>query len=164
MAAKIGDLKSAASRKALDRQLHSTKLQAYRDKRISEHKYKGKYYGPDEFKGSLTTLKSWRAAGSPKNTKDFVGQSINIKDPRVGGWKSGTRPPVDPNYVGVPKKPTPAKPKYFDPKEWVDAEKARGAQPRTGGTVYSPSIVRKTPGPMFKTKDLIPKTRHLDNS
>lgn len=43
-----------------------------RYKRIAAGAYKGKYYGPDEFKGNLKLLKAWRVSGSPKDTKAFA--------------------------------------------------------------------------------------------
>jgi hypothetical protein len=100
------DFKDAASRRALDRQFSSTKLQAYRDKRISEHKFKGKYYGPDRFKGDLTSLKTWRAAGSPKNLKDFVKRPP--AEPRTGpgnsysDWLANEKALNDPSRKKIP--------------------------------------------------------------
>lgn len=47
-------------------------FRSYRNRRIKEHEFKGKYYGPDEFKGDLTKLSKWRAAGSPKDKSKFV--------------------------------------------------------------------------------------------
>jgi hypothetical protein len=45
---------------------------AMRADRIKSGRFKGKYYGPDEFKGNLKLLKAWRISGSPKDTKAFA--------------------------------------------------------------------------------------------
>lgn len=42
-----------------------------RKRRIASGDFKGKHYGPDEFKGNLAVLKAWRRAGSPKDTAGF---------------------------------------------------------------------------------------------
>lgn len=44
----------------------------YRQARMQKKDYKGKYYGPDEFKGNIQKLSKWRAAGSPKDKSKFA--------------------------------------------------------------------------------------------
>lgn len=44
----------------------------YRLNRRLRGDFKGKYYGPDEFKGDEKKLSAWRAAGSPKDKSRFV--------------------------------------------------------------------------------------------
>jgi hypothetical protein len=50
----------------------SGEMNAYRADRANRGNFKGDYYGPDAFKGNLTMVDKWRAAGSPKNTKAFA--------------------------------------------------------------------------------------------
>lgn len=45
------------------------RLENKRRERIKNKDYKGKYYGPDEFKGNMNMLRAWRAAGSPDSKK-----------------------------------------------------------------------------------------------
>jgi hypothetical protein len=45
------------------------RLEVRRRERIKNKDYKGKYYGPDEFKGNMNMLRAWRAAGSPDSKK-----------------------------------------------------------------------------------------------
>jgi hypothetical protein len=45
------------------------RLNNRRAARIKSKDFKGKYYGPDEFKGNLSILKAWRKAGSPNASK-----------------------------------------------------------------------------------------------
>lgn len=40
--------------------------------RIQQGAYKGRYYGPDAFKGDMNIQQAWRKAGSPKDTKAFA--------------------------------------------------------------------------------------------
>lgn len=47
-------------------------LYNYRLNRRLRGDFKGKYYGPDEFKGSEKKLAAWRAAGSPKDKSRFA--------------------------------------------------------------------------------------------
>lgn len=51
---------------------NETAFKNYRAKRIAEGDYKGKYYGPDEFKGDTKKLAAWRAAGSPKDKSKYA--------------------------------------------------------------------------------------------
>lgn len=47
-------------------------LWGYREKRKAAGNFKGKYYGPDVFKGDTAKLSKWRAAGSPKDKSKFA--------------------------------------------------------------------------------------------
>jgi hypothetical protein len=38
--------------------------------RIKNKQYKGKYWGPDEFKGDLDKVRAWEKAGRPKSAKE----------------------------------------------------------------------------------------------
>ena len=40
--------------------------------RISKKQYKGKYWGPDEFKGDLNKVREWEKAGRPKDRSAFM--------------------------------------------------------------------------------------------
>jgi hypothetical protein len=44
-------------------------LEARRRERIKKGDFKGKYYGPDVFKGDMNKLRAWRKAGSPDPKK-----------------------------------------------------------------------------------------------
>lgn len=50
----------------------SETIENYRNYRKANNQYKGKYYGPDVFKGNMSVLKAWRKAGSPKDVKAFA--------------------------------------------------------------------------------------------
>jgi hypothetical protein len=45
------------------------RLNNRRAARTKSGDFKGKYYGPDQFKGNMSILKSWRKAGSPDVNK-----------------------------------------------------------------------------------------------
>lgn len=65
--------RSSYNRKAKDSNMQdSVDVENYRKNRIANKEYKGKYYGPDAFKGDMNKLKAWRKAGSPKDVKAFA--------------------------------------------------------------------------------------------
>jgi hypothetical protein len=64
-------VKAAAERRST-REHQDYMDKVVRPKRIAEGKFKGKYYGPDEFKGDLKKLRAWREAGSPKDKSKFA--------------------------------------------------------------------------------------------
>jgi hypothetical protein len=47
-------------------------VQADRQKRIGMHQFKGKYWGPEEFKGDQKKIDAWKAAGKPKDRAAFA--------------------------------------------------------------------------------------------
>jgi hypothetical protein len=55
----------------------SETIENYRNYRKANNQYKGKYYGPDTFKGNMSLLKAWRKAGSPKDVKAFAKNNPN---------------------------------------------------------------------------------------
>lgn len=59
---------------------NETAYKQYRAKRRAEGDFKGKYYGPDEFKGDERMLAKWRASGSPKITKTLIKNYSKSKD------------------------------------------------------------------------------------
>lgn len=64
---------SSYSRKAKSASMQDSKdVESYRKNRMARGDYKGKYYGPDAFKGDMGKLKAWRKAGSPKDVTKFA--------------------------------------------------------------------------------------------
>lgn len=57
----------AAKRRAMDK----AKTMVREDRRKAGE-FKGKYWGPDEFKGNQSMINAWKAAGKPKNRAKFA--------------------------------------------------------------------------------------------
>jgi hypothetical protein len=73
-------VKAAAERRAKFRSANvdvqnSQETANYRESRKRRGDFKGKFYGPDAFKGDMNVLKAWRMAGSPKDTKAFASKA-----------------------------------------------------------------------------------------
>ena len=70
------DNSSTAARTAKSEKERS--IQAGRAQRAKEGRYKGKYYGPDAFKGNLSKIDAWKKAGKP-DIRDFNNEYDKVK-------------------------------------------------------------------------------------
>jgi hypothetical protein len=59
-------------------------MKNYREDMANRGNYRGKYYGPDEFKGNLSMLDKWRKSGSPKNVKGFAKKNRSTRSAERG--------------------------------------------------------------------------------